>query len=437
VLRDILALVPIFSRRTLQQMLKTTDALLPTDQRVRRRDLLNAATEQTLDTEWEVALLYGLSQLGEVRQEASFGGATFPDLHFSGGNLEFVADIAAVNDSSYEKASPLREFEKQFYRRVIRAGLATNLFSYHINSERLGPKTRLLLPRTGDWEELFDENFNNMLKFAQRGWPEPIGLRRQENDFDVTFWYRPGQRYGGGGYSGDYRVSESETNNPIYNTLKRKKDQLKSSGFGGMMGIMLCDGGCRQLEWPDRIIKKFLSDTRSISFVAVFTVDGHVSWKADGIRVAAKCYLSPAAADNEASHALRALLETRLPRVLPEAASDVVNAINHLRWKTRRVGLSHHGGWQVWGDRFVRISSRALHELLAGKLSSDEFLKVHRFTDDGSGRVAVNPFAWMLDDGRMIESVTVEASDDEDDDWLVFEFTERDPAISRLQSQED
>lgn len=56
-------------------------------------------------------------------------------------------------------------------------------------------------------------------------------------------------------------------------------------------------------------------------------------------------------------------------------------------------------------------------------------MKVHRFGDDPTG-VDTNPFAFFLKQGQMIRSIDVDISQAEDDDWLTFEFGERDPAIS-------
>ncbi|MEA2239404.1 MAG: hypothetical protein QOC81_4128, partial [Thermoanaerobaculia bacterium] len=325
--------MPIFARRLLQQMLLATDALIPEVQRKRRCNLLNSATDQSLDTEWEVALFHALAQLGKISHEPDFGGTTFPDVYFQLPALEFVADIAAVNDSSYERENPLREFGKQFYRRVLRAGLPTNLFRYHVASERIGPKTRLMLPRGGNWDALFDQNFRNLLRAATLLPSEPLGLRRQEQDFDVTFWYTPGQQHGTGGHSGDYLVSTSLTNNPIYNTLKRKKDQLKSCGFQGVMGVILCDGGCRQLQHSERIVQRFLRSTTSIAFVSVYRVEGHRAWRSDGISVTGRCYLNTGLDGTSVGNSLRGLFEVKVPAALPEATDDVTNALNHLRWK--------------------------------------------------------------------------------------------------------
>jgi hypothetical protein len=71
----------------------------------------------------------------------------------------------------------------------------------------------------------------------------------------------------------------------------------------------------------------------------------------------------------------------------------------------------------------MRISSRALHGLLAGHITSEKFLNDHGLIG------AANPFKQFFDDGCSIQSVRIEASDVEDDDWVVFEFA-KDPAIS-------
>jgi hypothetical protein len=54
----------IFSRRSLQQMIDSNTQLLTKDQVEKHVSALNRANEQSLDFEWEVAILYGLSKLG-------------------------------------------------------------------------------------------------------------------------------------------------------------------------------------------------------------------------------------------------------------------------------------------------------------------------------------------------------------------------------------
>lgn len=417
--------MPIFARRVLQRLLDTTDVLLTHEQSKERLRRLNAANEQSLDTEWEVALLYGLARLGAVRYEPKFGGTSNPDLHFNDGIVEFVADVVTVNDSGYEQANRRKEFEREFWLRIRRTGLPLAGFSYRINGEEQNGKMRLLLP--DDWDALFETNFSNMLAWVKLVPSEPVALHRKEPGIDVIFSYTPKQDSLGGGYLA-YRKSKRPTATPIYHALKRKRDQLKVSGYTGTRGIILCDGDCEELRAPEQIVRRFFRDTESVSFVVVITLSGsRFDRREKPIRITARVYQHPALAMPNID-ALRLLFEQRLPSVIPSPYDDVVNALNHLRWKKRRAGLSHHGGYTFSG-RHMKISSRALLELLSGEITSEEFMKVHRFTKD---EPIPNPFAVAIRQGRMIADITVKRDENDDDDWIEFEFTDPDPAISNF-----
>jgi hypothetical protein len=72
----------------------------------------------------------------------------------------------------------------------------------------------------------------------------------------------------------------------------------------------------------------------------------------------------------------------------------------------------------------LRISARAVQELMAGRLSPEKF-RNWTFGDD-------NPMRGQLDAGRTISSVRFEPQGTgEDDDYLVFEFRD-DPAARGL-----
>jgi len=72
----------------------------------------------------------------------------------------------------------------------------------------------------------------------------------------------------------------------------------------------------------------------------------------------------------------------------------------------------------------VSISARDLMQLLSGKLSQEDFCKAYRFDVQH-----VNPFALALSQGRLIQRASL-ATLDGDDDLVIFEFGEIDPAIA-------
>jgi hypothetical protein len=79
----------------------------------------------------------------------------------------------------------------------------------------------------------------------------------------------------------------------------------------------------------------------------------------------------------------------------------------------------------------VTISSRELQELLAGRISHQEFLRSHRWEEtDANGHRYANPFEIILAQGRMIEKINVEVDENDNDDWITFEFGNPDPSIS-------
>jgi hypothetical protein len=76
----------------------------------------------------------------------------------------------------------------------------------------------------------------------------------------------------------------------------------------------------------------------------------------------------------------------------------------------------------------VKISSRTLLELLAGKLPWDKVFYYLGF--EGYSSSIPNRFLTMFNDGRIFSEIKIEKGENEkDDDWIVFNFAE-DPAIS-------
>ena len=76
-------------------------------------------------------------------------------------------------------------------------------------------------------------------------------------------------------------------------------------------------------------------------------------------------------------------------------------------------------------ERRAKISARTLLELMAGRLDQSSFLATY-------GQEERNIFFRQLREGRTIANIYVEKSEnpEDDDEWVVFEFGETDPAIA-------
>ncbi len=86
--------------------------------------------------------------------------------------------------------------------------------------------------------------------------------------------------------------------------------------------------------------------------------------------------------------------------------------------------------------RSIKISSRAVIELLAGRKTVDDMNSWHQWTsskDAPAQNVMLNPFERWLSEGRLPVSMTILKGDEnEADDWVEFEFGDPDPAITLL-----
>jgi hypothetical protein len=69
-------------------------------------------------------------------------------------------------------------------------------------------------------------------------------------------------------------------------------------------------------------------------------------------------------------------------------------------------------------------------ELLAGKITQEQFFQIHHFASDEGEHHSYNPFANEIEDGHLVNGVVFKQGNNEkDDDWLVFKFGNADAAI--------
>lgn len=426
----------LFSRRFLQCALDESSAYASAKQRQDLCKLLNTARDDYLATEWEIALLHVLSKLGSLQHEQDYPGTSHPDLLFtSNDGLSFVADITSVSDKGLHQQNPYDALQEEFFYRQRKLGLNggfdLRVDSYAGNVYRgSGKKPRLKLPKRADFPtRIFNADFQRFL-MAVRDNPDEV---RQLNIEDVVtsvhISYNPARRGYGGGSHQSIDLNAVIDKNPIHNALSSKADQLRESGYDGAKGIFLCDAGCWGLHqqnsnWQfystDEVVGHFLRQNQSISFVVVLIVEEEQTAFVHTIRriITHKVY------PNRGALHLRKRLEqlaTDLVSRLPSPEQTPRNAVLHLKRKDGMIG--RHLATLTQGGS-IELSARMLLEILAGKLSIGEFMQVYRKDE------AQNPFKRMLEQGRLIEEITVEPHPETDDDRVTIRFGKPDSAIA-------
>jgi hypothetical protein len=120
-----------------------------------------------------------------------------------------------------------------------------------------------------------------------------------------------------------------------------------------------------------------------------------------------------------------------LAAAMPKPITDASGAVNHLNGRHAKEGISRYVGWKMEG-RKIEISARALLLLLAGQISQERFLKDHRLIPTEEDKAGFNMFEKFYREGRLFEKANIRKAAEEDDDAIVFEFGDPDPAISRF-----
>jgi PIN domain nuclease of toxin-antitoxin system len=424
----------LFSRRCLQRLIEENTFLSPEQlkEHVRR---LNKVREDYLATEWEIALLNALSKIGNVRHEPDdFGGNRFLDVVFESPSIQFGADIATVSDQQLHKRNPVDRIWMELARQARKRKIVTGGFEIDIgHSPKIlqgrGIRHDLLMPQVGQLREVV---FNAEFKvFMDRIVAKPM----TKHDFhirnsiaDIKISYEPNRTTWGGSHLA-YTGANILDDNPVFNALKRKAEQLKLSGYSGLRGVIVCDGGCEMLgeggswaEYPLRqVVGDFMRQNQSVGFVATIGLrhDRSGSIGRGHYKSALSVWVSRARAAEK--QLLLSALEQMVAH-LPTFETSAGNALGRLMGVRPRLG-SHFGGYHMGGNQYMKLSAIGVLQLLAGTISYDEFAKAHGFENR-------NAFANAVRNGRVIRNCKIESGGEEDDDWITFEFGDPDPALA-------
>ena len=434
----------IFSRRILQRLINENIIILFPGQTKRHVDRLNSGwakerlsdedIKERLSAEWEVVLINALSKIGNVVHEKEFNkndkqDNKKSDIYFESlGNPQnsFLVDITAVSDQGLHRNNPIEYLRSELYNKIKNHGLNPNKFSIMVNWKKPplykgSGKIELKLPAKARFDQIiFNDNFFNSLQIISKEPETPLRFTHfKTDDADMIIRYNPNQKYASWSYP-SYQEIYKLTENRIFDALNDKLPQLTRTGFPGPLGICLCDAGCdafnKEANWYtysiDQVIKRFLSDNEEISFVITFSA----------ARNSPLMHLYRGLKFEEIGFNLCKIIK-QVYEVLPKPESDPLNVRNFLRGKNSNSGKIWRG-WELSYETKstkIKISARTLLELLSGRIDPKDIFERHE-----------NPFNFALTKGQLIERVIVEKSDSEDDDRIVFELSDTDPAISKF-----
>ncbi len=442
--------MPIFTRRRLQAMLYE---LTPHFDEFKGSDLIrrleSKRVEQALPAEMELALLWALLQLGELEVEPEwFGTGRVPDAFserlFDG--RPAIVEITAISDAGLAQEDDMRRTASIFCEAAnkILRGAGRHLH-FTIGEESGYTVQGYVRRRKVDSEFAISSEvlsrFTSWLGDSSSSIRSPLEIRDGKTHVVVT-WHEQRQSKFSNIFSSMPAEAYSLTNNPLCSALKAKADQLRSADFDGVRCVLLGDAGSTLLRRLDssmrsphsytgrQIIENFLgkpdceldvicafSPHRSPNFMSVHREP--LTWR---MTVFARPGVTVSLLGLEALRAAlpRPRFEGYQARSLQQQAAYSTSSRG---WY---LGTHISSGREMMT---ISISARALLDLLAGRITPDQFNHMVGMKETPTQK---NLFKHRLDLGDVISSVRIEPGGvDEDDDRLIIELS-RDPSAAPL-----
>jgi hypothetical protein len=357
--------------------------------------------------------------------------------------LRFAAEITAISDQPLHKKNPIDQLETELEKRIKKAKIGTGRFILQVEEDQpiahrgTGTQRRLSLPSVTQFSTMifnaaFDEYIATVRKHPWQ--PRQYHLHRHIPRVALTIYYQPGVGRGVGRASyGSYTTTTVADDNPLYNALRNKVPKLKRSGYSGIQGIIVCDRGSRifneMANWAafsmDEVVWGFLRRFESPSFVITLGIKTRLSPATVRHEVEPRLYIRRPEQQTGWATSLD-LLIARVVKELPMIQQTPENSITRMKWNRSTLETKPYYGGSVMHGNKIKISARELLDLLTGKLEQKRFIERHSM---GNGK---SIFDGGQSAGKMIKSASVESRPDEDDDWVVFEFSFDDPAVNKF-----
>lgn len=400
---------------------------------------LNEPGIDRLAASWELSFLHALSELGKVDYELP-SPKRAPDIIFTKHNTSgdgFVADVTVVSDAGLDESNPIDDLITEVARLARKLGLDPNKLSIRPEARVKGYARELLIPKRHGQSKFVNTHVVPFLRAVKAKNTKRDQVDIKVDGVSLSIGYDVEQRYMQSGYA-SYKTPVALRKNPLWNALHAKAAQLRAVKTCLSRGVIICDGGCEILKPKysyasdtfkiDDIIGEIFRSTNSMDFVVIVGVDQVNDWFPGPPKFRMSVRFFEAGRNRGSSNNVERLMRAAVQK-FPTPISDPVNAA--IRCRERGYGLGHHGAYRIEGGQRVKISSRALLDLLGGKLTSERFHEMHGWPPAQGSAAVKNPFARNLAAGRMISKVEIDKGNvDDDDEWLVFEFGPPHPAIS-------
>lgn len=417
------------------------------------RDLLqrldSKKIDQALPAEIELSLLWSLSRLGELEVEPYWWGDSYrPDAYTEGlfPTQPAAIEIAAISDNSISGEEAMDRVALQmsnfvnkakkglgdriYYRFQESSGYVGRSYFRHV----LAPKGYVLTPfaanRILDWIR-HAASLRPRLHIVESG----LNVELEETEHKQIRYHNV--------WSTMPPETHSIDDNPLFEVLRRKLDQLKAAPSGCLRLIFLGDVGSSLLNRLGRAGE--IDHTRrrmsAREIISTFVLRYH--GRVDGV-VAFSPQRKPqigygrdelvwnsflfAAPNLELDVSRLALIREALPR--PRFEGYQVRSLfrqgafvpTAQGWYT---GVSIYG--KAGGEMNAKVSARAFMDFLAGKTSPEQFRR-----QMGQRKGEANLFLHWLNLGLTLSDVKVEPGGlDEDDDYLILTFSD-DPSARKL-----
>lgn len=433
----------IFARRAIQRRLDGLRKIIESeavDDLVHRLNLLGKDRTAAM---WEVVILHALSTCGNLAHEVPLSDRSRPDIFFDNGAISFTADITSVSDEGLDEESPVFELFKLLARvqeklSLPSGGLDIRPYRKVIENSR-GTRTVLRLPPRKQLNEFIKNEIVPPLRSQLQAGTFPLRVVIDDETAGLEIIIDPaGGEFNSGGFAA-YTTPTIKDVNPLYKALKAKASQLRQAD--GIKGVIAADGDCAAFADDriggdtvpmEKIAEEFLRQYSSMDFVLLLAVREGIGAQLPAhtvLRLHPKLVMRNG---DERRRSLALVFEKAIAN-FPEPVNSSSNGA--VRAAEKGFDLGNHGGYEM-GSGKIRVSARELMEVLAG---------IRTFDDGGAlnvdaARKAPGPqspisreFLAELSAGRLPAKVSViRTGENENDDWIEFEFGDRDAAISKF-----